>query len=90
MLCYVTRGIDCWQITIVRLFSLPCFELLSAQPVQSDKDLQEGAMDSVQGQPKTKVLHAWGNGANSHDGFGFDDPNDIGEQVLALSKGLVV
>ncbi len=30
MLCYVTCGIDCWQITIVQFVSLPCFKLLSA------------------------------------------------------------
>ena len=30
MLCYVTCGINRWQITIVRFLSPPCFERLSA------------------------------------------------------------
>ena len=45
------------------ILSLICIDQPSARPVQSDKELQEGAKDRVQGQPKTKVLHARGNGS---------------------------
>ena len=56
MLCHVIRGIDLQAITFVRVLPMTFFELI-AQPVQSDKDLRKGAMDRVQDQPKTKVLH---------------------------------
>ena len=61
VLCHVIQGINLQEITFVGVFPRTFFKLI-AQPVQHDKDLRKGAMDSVQGQTKTEVLHARGNG----------------------------